>query len=222
MRDDTIDLILGGGLVVTNLIATSAISRMIEDLLSEFETSQYPITLFGRKVMQPRLVGWASELPYRYSGLTLTPRPVGPKTAALLSRVNEHLRSVAPYAPAFNHILLNYYRHERDSMGMHADDEGELGRDPWIGSLSLGEERAFVVTRKKKFRGTDPTESVRLTLRSGSLLLMRPPMQHYYLHGLPKSTQSMQPRLNLTFRHIVASLAQGAQGAPDKPIVPSL
>ena len=33
---------------------------------------------------------------------------------------------------SFNSVLLNYYRDGRDSMGMHADDEPELGPEPVI------------------------------------------------------------------------------------------
>ena len=42
-------------------------------------------------------------------------------------------------------MLLNLYRNEKDSNGWHADNEKELGRDPVIASLSLGEERNFQI-----------------------------------------------------------------------------
>jgi len=45
-------------------------------------------------------------------------------------------------------VLLNYYRGNQDSMGMHSDDERELGNRPIIASLSLGEERVFILKHK--------------------------------------------------------------------------
>lgn len=41
---------------------------------------------------------------------------------------------------SFNSVLLNLYRDHRDSVGMHADDEPELGPTPVIASVSLGAE----------------------------------------------------------------------------------
>lgn len=212
--EEELPLSLGGALLLTHFVDEDEVSELTGRLLSEFETDQRAIVLFGRPVLQPRLVGWASDLPYRYSGVTLEPRPMGETTRALLGRVNGRLASAAPEAPPFNHILLNYYRHERDSMGMHADDEAELGDEPWVGSLSLGQERTFVVSRKKRFRSDSP-ETLRVALPSGTLLLMRPPMQRYYVHGLPKSTRAMQPRLNLTFRHIDPSRASEISAEPN-------
>ena len=65
-------------------------------------------------------------------------------------------------------MLLNYYRDHRDSMGMHADDEPELGPEPVIASLSLGEQRPL----RFKHRFERSIEAVKLPLAHGSLLVM--------------------------------------------------
>jgi alkylated DNA repair dioxygenase AlkB len=99
----------------------------------------------------------------------------------------------------FNSVLLNYYRNERDSMGSHSNDEPELGKNPVIASLSLGDERVFVFKHKTR----KDLAPVRLPLASGSLLLMRGETQHYWKHGIEKQTQPCGPRVNLTFRRIL-------------------
>ncbi|MCA9625041.1 MAG: alpha-ketoglutarate-dependent dioxygenase AlkB, partial [Myxococcales bacterium] len=95
--------------------------RLLAELLAGLPWEQRDIVLFGRRIAQPRLVAWASERPYRYSGQTLPPRALPPPLTEILARVNEATGC------GFNHILANRYRDGRDSMGMHADDEPELG-----------------------------------------------------------------------------------------------
>src|SRR5689334_11509018 len=85
---------------------------------------QRPIVVAGREVMQPRLVAWGGEHPYRYSGQTLEPLPVPDLLAALGERVS------AAAGVAFNHVVVNRYRDGRDNIGRHADAEPELGWCP--------------------------------------------------------------------------------------------
>ena len=96
----------------------------------------------------------------------------------------------------FNSVLANWYRYGQDSMGMHADDEPELGPQPVIASVTLGEERPFI------FRNKKTKVSTRIILEHGSLLLMRGDTQRNYLHGINKTTRSIGGRINLTFRYI--------------------
>jgi alkylated DNA repair dioxygenase AlkB len=98
----------------------------------------------------------------------------------------------------FNSVLLNYYRDHRDSMGMHSDDERELGKLPLIASLSLGGERTFILKHKTR----KDLKPVRLKLASGSLLLMKGETQRHWKHGIEKETRPCGPRVNLTFRRI--------------------
>jgi alkylated DNA repair dioxygenase AlkB len=66
----------------------------------------------------------------------------------------------------YNSVLLNYYRDGADSMGMHSDDEPELGPQPVIASLSYGAARTFILRHKRSKR------TMKLDLTDGSLLLM--------------------------------------------------
>jgi alkylated DNA repair dioxygenase AlkB len=83
-------------------------------------------------------------------------------------------------------------------MGMHSDDEPELGEQPVLASLSLGEERTLILKHKRD----KALKPVRLNLASGSLLLMKGETQHYWKHGIEKETRPCGPRINLTFRRI--------------------
>src|SRR5712692_4198817 len=144
-------------------------------LRDELVWEQREIVLFGRRILQPRLIAWAGSLGYRYSGQTLAPREPTPATAVLLPRVSERAR-----AP-FNHVLVNRYRDGADSIGLHADDEPELGLDPIVATLSLGATRRFVLKPRRARLG--PSHS--LDVENGSLLVMGGTCQRHYVHGVP-------------------------------------
>ena len=98
----------------------------------------------------------------------------------------------------FTTVLANLYRNEKDSNGWHADNEKELGRDPIIASISLGETRKFQIKNN-----TNKESKCNLELTHGSLLLMKEGSQIHYKHQLPKSTSPKNARINLTFRTIL-------------------
>lgn len=156
-------------------------------LMREVPWEARAIRIFGREVMQPRLVAWIGDpdAVYTYSGTRHDPLPWTPTLATLNQRL---------HAFAFNSVLCNLYRNGRDSMGMHRDAEPELGPDPIVASVSLGATRRFQLRRDD--------EEHELALTSGSLLIMRGTTQRYYRHGVPKEPKVDQPRINLTFRRI--------------------
>ncbi len=168
------------------------LQRLIEDTPWRAEN----ITLFGKTYPQPRLLAWYGDenAHYTYSGICHQPLPwTGP-----LLRLRDTAQALA--GSHFNSVLLNYYRDQRDSMGLHADDEPELGPEPVIASLSLGAERKLVFQhRRREF------DNVSLVLPSGSLLVMRGATQRNWKHGIRKLTRPCGPRLNLTFRRVIPS-----------------
>lgn len=192
-----VPLPLGGGLTLwERWLSPEAEAELLAALLREVPFRQDPIVLFGRRVLQPRLVAWYGDpgARYTYSGLTLEPLPWHPGLAAVRPRVE------AAAGSAFSAVLVNFYRTGADSMGFHADDEPELGPNPVVASLSLGATRRFVLEPKKKGqRG----ERVTLSLTGGSLLVMHAGTQAAYRHGVPKEAHA-GPRVNLTFRSIVS------------------
>ena len=159
-------------------------------LLAETDWKAEHITLFGRQVLQPRLTAWHGDAPYTYSGLRLEPLPFTPLQREIKAAVE------AASGRRFNSVLLNYYRDGADSMGMHSDDEAELGPSPAIASLSFGAARTFILRHKRT------KQTLKVDLTSGSLLLMTGATQHHWQHGINKSGRPMGPRINLTFRYI--------------------
>lgn len=161
-------------------------------LLADYDWQARTIIAGHKQVVQPRLMAWAGELPYHYSGQTLEPCPLSPTLKAL----NETLSQLC--GVAFNHVVLNLYRDGHDHVGMHADDEPELGHNPVIASVSLGEARRFYMENRHK-RSRKKT----LRLTHGSLLIMGGSFQHKWRHALLKQPQVTEPRLNLTFRQLM-------------------
>ena len=162
-------------------------------LRDEMAWEQREIVLFGRRILQPRLIAWAGDLGYRYSGQTLEPRAFTPTLRSLLPRVSTRC------GVAFNHVLANRYRSGDDSMGLHADDEPELGPDPVVAIVSLGATRRLVIKpRRKQDRDRHDRE-----LGHGALLVMGGTCQRHYVHGLPRQAGLEGERISLTFRRLL-------------------
>jgi alkylated DNA repair dioxygenase AlkB len=162
-------------------------------LRDELDWEQREIVIFGRRILQPRLIAWAGDLGYRYSGQTLEPRPFTPTARGLLDRVR------ATLGATFNHVLLNRYRDGADSMGFHADAEPELGPDPFVAIVSLGAARRLVVKARSK---RDPTRHD-VVLGHGGLLAMGGTVQRHYVHGIPRDAAVEGERISLTFRTLL-------------------
>jgi alkylated DNA repair dioxygenase AlkB len=166
---------------------------ILVSLRDELSWEQREIVLFGRPVLQPRLIAWAGDFGYRYSGQTLEPRPFTPTLQMLQARVS------ARCGVAFNHVLANRYRSGSDSMGLHADAEAELGPDPVVAIVSLGVTRRLVIRpRRKQDRARHDRE-----LSHGALLVMGGTCQRHYVHGLPRQAGLEGERISLTFRRLL-------------------
>lgn len=166
-------------------------AEVMARLLRETDWREETVVVYGKRHLQPRLCAWYGDAAYTYSGLRLQPMAFTPLLAHL------HAAVEAATGHRFNSVLLNLYRNERDGMGMHSDDEPELGPQPAIASLSFGAARTFILKHKHN------KKTVRLELTDGGLLLMTGDTQKYWLHGINKMTRALQARINLTFRKIV-------------------
>jgi len=173
-------------------------------LTRELGWEQREIVLFGKRILQPRLIAWAGQLPYRYSGQTLEPRAWPPALEPQILPLCERVAQAA--GAAFNHVLINRYRDGNDTMGYHADAEPELGPDPVVATLSLGQTRCLSL-RAQRPRAAE--KALRFPLSAGSLLVMGGTCQRHYRHAIPKQAASdVGERISLTFRRVLSPPAR--------------
>jgi alkylated DNA repair dioxygenase AlkB len=165
-------------------------AEILSRLVAETPWRADTVVVYGKRHLQPRLTAWYGEAGYTYSGLTLHPLPLTPLLAQLRAAVERAT------GRRYNSVLLNYYRDGADSMGMHSDDEPELGPEPVIASVSYGATRTFTLRHKQSKR------TVKLDLTDGCLLLMAGALQANWHHGINKTAKLVGPRLNLTFRFV--------------------
>lgn len=177
-----------------HFFSTEVSQNLMQALISHITWKHEKITIFGKKVLQPRLTAYYGNpgKPYAYSHISLDPNPW---TNDLLF-IKNSIEDISGHR--FTSVLLNYYRDGHDSMGWHSDDEKELGINPVIGSVSFGASRKFMFKHKK-----DKTLKSSIMLENGSLLLMQGATQHHWQHQIPKTKKPLGARINLTFRKII-------------------
>jgi len=177
---------------IENFIDHAESIRLMSALKKEIEFKSYPIKIFGKIFTQPRLISSQADpyVQYSYSKQAVDRAPWTPEVQKLKEKIEAY------YQVTLNYVLLNLYRNGGDSMGWHSDNEPELGPDPVIFSLSLGEQRSI------HFRHRTKKSSFKINLQNGSLLIMGGCLQTHWQHAILKSKKPLQERLNLTFRNI--------------------
>jgi alkylated DNA repair dioxygenase AlkB len=185
-------------LFIENFFNKTEADTLFKALLEKIAWQQGEITMFGKKVLEPRLTAWYGDgdKTYKYSGKTNIPLPWNEPLLTIKNKI-ETQATPSVFQANFNSVLLNLYRNGQDSMGFHSDDEPELGKNPIIASVNFGESRRFIFKRRD-----DKNEKYELLLTHGSLLIMAGEMQHYWLHGVPKEPNKSKERINLTFRKL--------------------
>ena len=176
-----------------NFLTRDQADQLFNVLREQIPWRQDEIRIFGKTYQQPRLTALYGNngSSYTYSGITMEPAPFTPELLSLKSMVEKYA------GHTFTTCLLNLYRDGNDSNGWHADDEKELGPNPVIASVSLGQTRTFHFKHRSQ-----KSLRYRMQLEHGSLLIMEGPMQHHWLHQVPKTRRPVLPRINLTFRNI--------------------
>ena len=177
-----------------NFFNTEKADELFKKLIEETHWQQDNITIFGKTHLQPRLTAlYGNEgKPYSYSNIVMHPH----QWNSLLTFIKEKIEETCNHS--FTTVLINRYRNEKDSNGWHDDNEKELGRNPIIASVSFGEERIFQLKHN-----TNKDAKLSLTLKHGSLLLMKEGSQIHYKHQIPKASNQKKERINLTFRRIL-------------------
>ena len=167
----------------------------LTSLLSDIEWRHDEAIIFGKRIVTKRKVAWYGEKPFEYTYSNTTKTALPWTKSLLLLKVMVEKEA----GETFNSCLLNLYHDGSEGMAWHSDGETDLKKNGAIASLSFGAERKFCFKHKKT------KETVSLILQHGSLLVMKGKTQTYWLHRLPPTKKTAQPRVNLTFRTIIES-----------------
>ncbi|MHC5610844.1 MAG: alpha-ketoglutarate-dependent dioxygenase AlkB family protein [Nostoc sp.] len=167
---------------------------ILQRLFMEVNWRQDKIKCYGKEIDLPRLTAWYGDTDksYTYSNIVMNPIPWTPVLLFIKDRVEEIAQV------SFNSVLLNFYRDGKDSISWHSDDEQELGKYPVISSVSFGGERKLQFRHKSNKN----LKKLELNLTNGSLLIMKGKTQEYWQHQIAKTSRTVMPRINLTFRII--------------------
>ena len=177
-----------------NFLGSIEADTYFEKFKNTVPWQQDDIRIFGKTHAQPRLTALFgnNEKPYSYSNITMQPHNFTLELLDIKKRIEVITKN------SFTTCLLNLYRDGKDSNGWHADNEKELGENPVIASITLGQERYF------HFKHRERKElKHKLLLEHGSLLLMKGSTQHHWLHQIPKTAKPVSERINLTYRVII-------------------
>jgi alkylated DNA repair dioxygenase AlkB len=95
----------------------------------------------------------------------------------------------------FSAAGLNFYRDGKDSVAPHGDhvERGPVGAP--VALVSLGATRRMTIRPK-----TSPRRTLDRDLEPGSLLVMSYESHLNYNHGIPKTKDSVGPRISVAFR----------------------
>ena len=192
----TLPTIDGEALLLESFLNNEEAFNYLGKLKKNVQWRQESIKFYGKVYPVPRETAWYGEdgTNYTYSGISCNPLPWTSELLELKNRIEK----LVPEA-SFNSVLLNRYRNGNDKVSWHSDDEKELGINPIIASISLGATRRFDLRHKM-----DKSKIIKIELKSGSLLIMKGPLQHHWEHQVPQQKRIYDERINLTFRNINA------------------
>ncbi|MCU1503670.1 MAG: putative alkylated repair protein [Ilumatobacteraceae bacterium] len=168
----------------------SGADAVLVELAETLPWRQREVTMYQRRLPEPRLTAWWSE-----SAPVDEPIVLLAEARSLLS---------ARYGKPFDSIGFNLYRDGRDSVAWHSDRERFTHEDPVVVILSTGAPRPFRVRPV----GGGPSRS--WLLGDGDLLVMGGSCQHNWQHCVPKTSHAQGPRLSIMFRHHLADITPPA------------
>lgn len=177
-----------------HFFSTQETQELYSFLMEHCEFEQKIVNNAGMNTKVPRLIKWYGPYEYAYSGITNPAIELPQELKAVAQKITLFLKSKDIEAE-FNSVLINYYRDGKDKIGMHGDDERQLGSFPVIASVSLGDTRLF------KMRHNETREKINFELEDGHLFIMKGNTQNEWMHGID-SEPNKGARINLTFRMI--------------------
>lgn len=148
-------------------------------LLDVVAWRQRTVTMYQRRLPEPRLTSWWTEAD-------------GDEPLGVLAEARQAL--ARQYHRHFDTIGFNLYRHGNDSVAWHGDLRGPPMPEADIAIVSVGGRRPF------RLRPRNGGSSITYDVGHGDLLVMGGSCQHRWQHCVPK-VRAAEPRLSITFRH---------------------
>lgn len=148
-------------------------------LVEGLEWHQRTVTMYDRRLPEPRLTSWWSGRP-------------GSEPLPVLAAARNVLCS--QYGVEFDTIGFNWYRDGNDSVAWHGDLRGPKLPEAHIAIVSVGSRRPF------RLRPRTGGRSISYHVGHGDLLVMGGACQHHWQHAVPK-VRAAGPRISITFRH---------------------
>ena len=193
--DQPINILPKDGLVnyYGEIIPLTMSEFYFQTLLTDIEWRCDQAVIFGKHIETKRKVAWYADSPFSYTYSNIT------KSALVWTKNLVTLKALVEQKTGekYNSCLLNLYHNGSEGMSWHSDGEKNLKENGAIASLSLG------ATRKFSLKHKNTKEVVSLSLKPGSLLVMKGVTQKNWLHCLPTTKTVNDARINLTFRTIV-------------------
>jgi alkylated DNA repair dioxygenase AlkB len=140
---------------------------------------QRTVTMYERRLPEPRLTWWWSE-------------SAGAEPFEILASARRALSE--HYGQHFDTIGCNWYRDGDDSVAWHGDLRGPRLAEATIAIVSVGDRRPF------RLRPRTGGRSISYELGHGDLLVMGGACQHHWQHAVPK-VRAAGPRISITYRH---------------------
>jgi alkylated DNA repair dioxygenase AlkB len=179
------------------LYVSDFLEKELADILfnkiNEEVFEQKTISFKENSTKSPRLIKWYGEKAYAYSGIYHEPIEMPSYIVEIMNKISVALKANNINA-VFNSVLINYYRDGNDKINYHSDDETQIGKEPIIASLSLGDSRVF------KFKNKETKEIIKYELNHGDLIVMKGKTQDFWQHAI-SCEANKTVRINLTFRN---------------------
>jgi alkylated DNA repair dioxygenase AlkB len=150
-------------------------SALFEALHSRVPWKQHHRELFEQTFLEPRLTA-------EYRSLWNLPHSALLDITAALSK---------RYGVVYDSLWLNLYRNGEDSTGWHRDRFSCRQPECVVPVLSLGARRQFLLKPRAGGR------SIGFTPASGDLIVMGGRCQQDWVHGVPKSSGLLEPRISV-------------------------
>lgn len=167
----------------------------LEELFEKTKKESFKEEIFVDKSNSkiPRLIKWYGQMPYAYANIYHPALEIPDFILPILEEINNYLVT-NKIDSKMNSVLLNYYRDGKDKINYHSDDLSQIGNNPVICSISLGETRTF------SFKHKETKEKIEIELENGDLFIMKGNTQDIWQHAvLPEPNKG--ERINFTFRN---------------------